>query len=340
MELSIFAYAVRMREERLIVLDGWRGCAILLLLAGHFLHPAFMNTGRAGVELFFVLSGRLMGEILFVHGAELRGWAHRRVARLVPALWVYLAILAMVAATTPALSLSVGEIAAASGFYINYSHGLSAAPQLHHIWSLCVEAHCYLLLAAVAFLMREKTLREVGLVLVTIALVMMAWGALQTGLLDRTYHQVYWASDVRGASIIVSAGAFLLLRDIRTAWALPLAAAAGLGLQAEVVPDVMKYSLGTSLLAVAVATAPAAHKAVQKVLSFRTLGWFGMASYSIYIWQQPFAHSQLNWSFALLLALACGTVSYYLIETPLRRRMMVMFSRSRPTLTGGQSRRP
>lgn len=329
MELNILTQDTLMRDERLHVLDGWRGCAILLLLVGHFLHPAWMNTGRAGVEFFFVLSGRLMGEILFVHGAELRGWAHRRVARLVPALWVFLAIVALAGAAGSGLNVSAGEIAAAAGFYINHSHGLSAIPQLQHIWSLCVEAHCYLLLAAVAWLMRGKSLSQVGLLLVGIALAMMAWGAFQSVLLERNYHDVYWRSDVRGASIIIAAGIYLLARDLKSPWIFALAVPLGFGLQAEMVPDVLKYTLGTGALAVAVATAPAAHRIVRSVLSLKALSWFGLTSYSVYIWQQPFAHSGMHWTLGILMALACGTVSYYVVETPLRRRMMAMFSRDR-----------
>ncbi|MEQ9315550.1 MAG: acyltransferase [Henriciella sp.] len=316
-----------MDRDRLHVLDGWRGCAILLLLVGHFLHPAWMNTGRAGVEFFFVLSGRLMGEILFVHGAELRGWAHRRVARLVPALWVFLAIVAIAGVSGPGLSVSAGEIAAAAGFYINYSHGLSAIPQLQHIWSLCVEAHCYLLLAAVAWLMRDKSIRQIGLVLIALALVMMAWGAFQFVLLERGYHDVYWRSDVRGASIIIASGVYLLARDFRSPWIFAFAVPLGFALQAEAVPDVIKYTLGTGALALAVATAPTAHRIVRSALSLKALSWFGLTSYSVYIWQQPFAHSGMHWTLGILLALACGAVSYYVVETPLRRAYMAALSR-------------
>jgi peptidoglycan/LPS O-acetylase OafA/YrhL len=56
---------------RLSYLDGWRGLAIICVLAGHFLFIKSFNLGPFGVELFFVLSGRLMADILFVFREDL-----------------------------------------------------------------------------------------------------------------------------------------------------------------------------------------------------------------------------------------------------------------------------
>lgn len=57
--------------NRILYLDGVRGLAIVLLMVGHFLTTRGVNFGRLGVELFFVLSGRLMAEILFVDRCEI-----------------------------------------------------------------------------------------------------------------------------------------------------------------------------------------------------------------------------------------------------------------------------
>jgi len=58
-------------------LDGWRGAAIALVILGHFFLP---NTGVAstGVEVFFVLSGRLMAEILFIESYPLKRFFLKR----------------------------------------------------------------------------------------------------------------------------------------------------------------------------------------------------------------------------------------------------------------------
>ncbi|MBB6484382.1 acyltransferase family protein [Rhizobium lusitanum] len=60
-------------------LDGWRGLAILIVLTGHFGGDTVLpGLASAGVDLFFVLSGRLMAEILFVRKIPLRLFFFRR----------------------------------------------------------------------------------------------------------------------------------------------------------------------------------------------------------------------------------------------------------------------
>ncbi|WP_420712373.1 acyltransferase family protein [Niveibacterium sp. 24ML] len=61
-----------MPRVRVGLLDSWRGLAIAMVLLGHFV-PGLgidalvygVNAGRVGVELFFALSGYLIGGILF-----------------------------------------------------------------------------------------------------------------------------------------------------------------------------------------------------------------------------------------------------------------------------------
>ena len=56
----------RARLRHIDYLDGWRGLAIALVLQSHFLAIGGFNSGRLGVHVFFVLSGLLMGRILFI----------------------------------------------------------------------------------------------------------------------------------------------------------------------------------------------------------------------------------------------------------------------------------
>ena len=72
MAFTVAAGGTDASSERLPYLDGWRGTAIAALLIGHFVsgfgdRPRFgMDFARLGVELFFVLSGLLMGNLLLV----------------------------------------------------------------------------------------------------------------------------------------------------------------------------------------------------------------------------------------------------------------------------------
>ena len=75
-------------------LDGWRGIAVSLVLLGHFWGDAHLWSGmsKLGVALFFVLSGRLMSEILFVRKSRLSTFFLRRFSRVYPALLVFVSV--------------------------------------------------------------------------------------------------------------------------------------------------------------------------------------------------------------------------------------------------------
>ena len=53
----------------------------------------------------------------------------------------------------------------------------------------------------------------------------------------------------------------------------------------------------------------------------RLLTWFGVVSYSIYLWQQPFKElrGQATGPVWLFSAIICGALSFYIVEDPARR---------------------
>jgi peptidoglycan/LPS O-acetylase OafA/YrhL len=61
---------------------------------------------------------------------------------------------------------------------------------------------------------------------------------------------------------------------------------------------------------------------LKKIMSTSILRWFGRCSFSIYLWQQPFFFLCLNYRFnhawGVLLGVALGSASFYLIENPSR----------------------
>ena len=99
-----------MSPDRSDPLDGLRGVAILWVLAGHIAQnyspldetarrwlTAFANA-RAGVRLFFVLSGYLITSLLLKEQASsgrisLPPFYRRRARRIFPAFYVYLLVL-------------------------------------------------------------------------------------------------------------------------------------------------------------------------------------------------------------------------------------------------------
>jgi peptidoglycan/LPS O-acetylase OafA/YrhL len=126
---------------RLPVLDGWRACSILLVLAGHLLPigpRAFQlneAAASAGMALFFILSGFLITRCL-VEGMDLQTFLIRRLFRIVPLAWITMFILLIAAHASPY------EWLANLLFFAN----LPPAALIHggnHLWSLCVEMQFY-----------------------------------------------------------------------------------------------------------------------------------------------------------------------------------------------------
>lgn len=180
---------VETQETRIPELDGVRGVAIALVLAWHYVLPTFtaepgslfayllkaLTLSWAGVDLFFVLSGYLIGGILLDHRESrhyFKTFFVRRIARIVPAYALLLVSF-----------LVVRALAAGSGFagftwyfegpiptwaYAAYlqnfwiaASGSFGANWLSPTWSLAVEEQFYLLLPAMIRFLPPRWLPEV-----------------------------------------------------------------------------------------------------------------------------------------------------------------------------------
>jgi peptidoglycan/LPS O-acetylase OafA/YrhL len=319
-------------EHRIRILDGWRGLAVLSVLFGHFFGVPGLNLGIIGVELFFVLSGRLMAEILFVEGVALDRFFPRRFSRVYPALFMFACVAMVASKFMPGAHMGLGHFLTVITFTYNYySLAVPHAGVIDHIWSLCIEEHLYFVLGAIAFVHRRRPL-PVPAVLAALA-ALCAFDGLISTLLGYDYYHVYWRSDVRGASILIGAAAFLWLRH-RSApgWLAPALALLGVALNSDALPDPLKYTAGTACLASAVALLPSAVQSVRDGLQSRALLWFGLVSYSIYLWQQPFYTLSHKVGFAGILApvaIVVGFGSFTLVEQPARRWLNRFFDRLR-----------
>ena len=153
-------------RPHLPVLDGIRGCAILLVMATHLaggVVPAnrfdaivlgALRGGWIGVDLFFVLSGFLITGILLDSQGGPRYYVAffaRRALRILPLYWLFLAILACNAwfvggpREWAALMLSMPwHLAYLTNVLVAIGGWGAAAFQTGHLWSLAVEEQFYL----------------------------------------------------------------------------------------------------------------------------------------------------------------------------------------------------
>lgn len=326
----------REKNSRIEYLDGWRGLAIIFVLIGHFggyLAPNLVNMGSYGVEFFFVLSGRLMAEILFVQKMHLPTFFVRRFSRIYPALLVFVAAMSAVAAVLWILkgrsTVEPWMALSAVTFTLNYTQVFwhEYASVLSHIWSLSVEEHCYIILALIGAAVARN--------IATARLVIGALGifALVNGVMlvadGGGAHDVYWRTDVRLAPVFLAAALYLSIgrgneispRNAFLLGLLPMPCVVVTIALFYLAPIEVHYSASAVLLALAVTTLDYAPAAVRQLLSFRPLTFFGALSYSIYLWQQPFYMSQDGsklWFAMLPGALVAGILSYRFVEQPAR----------------------
>jgi peptidoglycan/LPS O-acetylase OafA/YrhL len=329
-------------RQRLSYLDGWRAIAIAGVFIDHFGTSRVFNLGRLGVELFFVLSGRLMGHILFVEKMPLGAFYYRRFSRVWPALAIFLAVLGGAGFFLPLVRMKAAYFLVCLTYTYNYAAALGhEALPVDHIWSLCIEEHTYLFLGLLALLARRSPRLLWPVLLGSIAFNVVD-GAYSTIVLHQSYYATYWRTDVRMASITMGTAAYLASRSgrLRFAGAWPLGLIlTGFALNVDAVPDYWKYTLGTAYLALGISTIEGDTLGFREVLSAPILVWIGLVSYSLYLWQQPFSevrpHSLLLRLLPPVGAALAGIISFYAVENPTRRWL----NGHAPKWTGRRERR-
>jgi len=331
-------------KARTPTLDGWRAVAALSVIWHHATTCFFTNEdayyltaarfGAFGVDLFFGLSGLLITGLLLKEWREsgavsLRAFYTRRAFRILPVYLLYL-----FACACAGQMHGPRELVSCLLFYRNYLPKGWLWFSTHHLWSLSVEEHFYLIWPGLLVLCGMKRGRNVA---AWLAMAIGFWRMVEPLLALHLFPQAppHLRTDLRLDALLWGAVVAFTLDDARARKNLrrELRFAAWLGMVAVSLLCILFYSnLSSMWLAVLIpmilaGTVLHPQWRVSRLLDFPLLAWIGRISYSLYIWQQLFlvpgwehpSHFWTRWPWNLPTVLSVACASYYLVETPLLR---------------------
>ncbi len=296
-------------------LDGLRAVAVYLVVLFHA-GSGWFSGGYVGVDVFFVLSGFLVTQLLLrdvVGSGRVRfgRFYARRFRRLLPAAFVTLLVTGVVytAIASPAEVVgAVGSFKAAflystNWYFIHQSTGyfgadISANPVLH-FWSLAVEEQFYLVwpLALGGLFVVTRRLGPRQLVVIRAVVAAGAVVSVVAALVLRTSdpNRAYYGTDTRAYELL--AGGLLALAPGWTVWAARYRRAARVAALVSVVGlvvlatgwvhlDAIERGIPVTVAAcVLIAGLEAADGGlVRRVLSHDRLVYLGKVSYGTYLW--------------------------------------------------------
>lgn len=288
-------------------IDGLRAVAVLPVILFHA-GFSFFAGGFVGVDIFFVISGYLITNILYdeVSGGRfsLVRFYERRARRLLPALFLVLVVTSVFAwlwLTTRELRDYGKSVVAVNLFASNilfwresgYFGAASEYKPLLHTWSLAVEEQFYLIFPWIVVAMRRAS--RSAMIAVVLAITLVSFGLAEHGSrqdIGRTFfllHARAWELGV---------GALIALWLGRSTLASPKIGNAGsiLGLALIVVsivfidgshPYPSAWTLPPVLGSALIICCATPQTLVGRLLSSKAFVGIGLISYSAYLWHQP-----------------------------------------------------
>ena len=308
--------------RHLLALDGVRGLAILLVVLRHVAEYApapaehwgrllydTMSSGWIGVDVFFVLSGFLItGILLDARGDASRPPARyftsfyaRRVLRIFPLYYAFVAIAVVVTQTTPAAHGTWWYWVFLPNVLLARYGWSSAMPGTSHLWSLAVEEQFYIVWPALVAWLARGWVRGVCILLIIGAPLLRLW-MLGHGQVVGAYVLTLARAD----TLAFGASVAILVRSAgrHTRLARGLAAAGLAGLIALLVLDRIaqpdhRLSLIAGTECIALLTAAGIYLAVvdggPRWLSNPVLRSFGRYSYAMYLIHVPMCRTGVTW---------------------------------------------
>lgn len=345
-------------------LDGWRALSVLGVILYHSLHnglsaEGFVSRvavhGNLGVDMFFALSGflicgKLLQESKQTGTVSLKRFYLRRFFRIIPPLWTYLAVMAVLAAAGW-IATSGWEFGSSLLFVRNYFptyNGTVLGRYTAHFWSLAVEEHFYLL-CPVAILIAGARFRRLAWGAVCLALAVFVWRHIDAayGWFIPYGSSIEQTTHTRIDALVWGCLAAIVYPKIEPRLRSWSRFNLWLPLSVLLISAILIHAPGLSLVqailfpALLMTTAAAPENMLGRILELPLLRWIGRLSYSLYIWQQFFifpvlvpnspvaAVQRVPLNIALIFLAAAA--SYYFVEKPAIRFGRSFETRSRRT---------
>lgn len=344
-------------------IDGLRAVAIVPVLLFHA-GIRWVSGGYVGVDVFFVISGFLISNLLLddieKDRFSIKNFYERRARRILPALFTVLVFtcVAGYAFLLPEDFKGLGEsVVATSLFSSNILFSLQTgyfdtpaeSRPLLHTWSLAVEEQFYIVYPLFLFLVSRYFRKRYACALLSVLALSFVYSLWAV-----THHRstAFYSAPARAWELLL--GGLLALRVIsapRNRLASNAAALVALVLlgysflhfsASTAFPgaNALYPTLGTALL---IYSGEGEKSIVAKLLSARPVAFVGLISYSLYLWHWVllfFARYYLGRSLAtgevtvvLALSVMVAVLSWYFIENPFRGRRP--FLRSQKLLFAG-----
>jgi peptidoglycan/LPS O-acetylase OafA/YrhL len=334
-------------------IDGLRAVAVVLVVLCHFQFARFAG-GFVGVDVFFVISGYLIGGPMIAemqaHRFSLKAFYERRVRRIVPALLAMLSVVSLLAYRylMPKAMLRYAQSVLAALVPVSnilfwqqgsgyFGPGNDVKPLLH-TWSLAVEEQFYLLLPLLLFALVRRGERWLRAMLLALAAISFA-GMMIEMRFDST--AAFFLTPLRAWELLAGV--------LTTQYALPLLGRRWVREGTALVGVALIFYAGTRYTVTTAfpgwaATLPclgavlllaagrAGASVVGRVLGTPPFTFVGAISYSLYLWHwplmvfqnvgmlvsgQPLSDRRVKWSL-LGLSLIAAILSWALVERPFR----------------------
>jgi len=331
-------------------IDGLRAVAVLPVLCFHLRMP-WISGGFVGVDVFFVISGYLIGQGILNQLSSgtfsIRDFYERRFRRIAPALFLMLLLTTVVASCflLPKRLLGyanslIATIGSLSNFYFLRGSGYFFGSEdvvLLHTWSLAVEEQFYLLFPLFVMLVYRANRATTGVMLAAAALasfllnvlMLPRWPAatfymlppraweLLLGVLLAKYEPLRQRSRFVSETFAATGLAMILGSMIMITGDMPFP-----GLRA------MPPCVGSAMI---IAAGIDQNTSVNRVLTWRPLVFIGLLSYSLYLFHWPvivLSREAFNFDTEasnvcvgiLAVTFALAWLSWRFVERPFRRK--------------------